>query len=161
MDDRRRSLGDWVNEGNEAADIPPKDFPRPLIPFGEAGLEGLPDLIRRAIAAENGGDPFFVDALDARYDGRPVLYPLSPTSDTILARGQLRTWVDATGGNVTITLPPAAGEENRRYGIALVTNPGDANTLTVQDELAVTVQAWTAEGTSFDFESDGQSWHVV
>jgi hypothetical protein len=71
--------------------------------------------------------------------------------------------VTTTGGNVTLTLPPAATVVGYRVDVKKITA---ANTLTLDGDGSETIDgaatlAWTVQYQSYTVVSDGTAWSIV
>ena len=96
-----------------------------------------------------------------QYDANPTW--VSKTATAILKFGERRIAADATGGNITITLPSAVTAESGAR--VLIKKINAANTVTV-DSAAGTIDgassyALSAQWSVATFESDGTQWYVV
>jgi len=96
-------------------------------------------------------------------DGRNVIRDIS--SDTLLGLLSPFTLVkaDTSGGNVTVTLPPAAAVTGYEVKVKKMTA---ANTLTLDGDGSETIDgaatlAWTVQYQAFTVVSDGTAWSIV
>jgi hypothetical protein len=96
-------------------------------------------------------------------DGRNVIRDIS--SDTLLGLLSPFTLVkaDTSGGNVTVTLPPASAVSGYEVKVKKMTA---ANTLTLDGDGSETIDgaatlAWTVQYQAFTVVSDGTAWSIV
>ena len=90
--------------------------------------------------------------------------PVTVTSDYEVELEDEYIFVDATGGDVEVTLPPAADTGSRRYTIKQI--DADLNTVTVVGDSAETIDGDASIELSSDYlalsvVSDGTQWFIV
>lgn len=82
---------------------------------------------------------------------------LNPYTDSVLL-------VDASGGAVTVTLPPAAGADARPYYIKKIDS--SANAVTIDGDGAETIDGAATQSTITQYQvycvlSDGSAWYLL
>ena len=96
-------------------------------------------------------------------DGRNAIRSVSGSTLLGLLTPFTLVKVDTSGGNVTITLPPASSVTGYEVKVKKMTA---ANTLTLDGDGSETIDgaatlAWTVQYQSFTVVSDGTAWSIV
>lgn len=133
----------------------------------------------RASAVAHTGTPYVastltaaqIDALITAIDGKQALTggPLSLATRAITGNRTLDATdytilADATGGNITVTLPAAASHSGRVYNVKKTDS--NANTVTLDGNASETIDGATTYALSAQYEaltiqSDGSNWHIL
>ncbi len=95
--------------------------------------------------------------------GKPIIAPVAKTAD-YTAAGDDTILMNATSGNLTVTLPAAAGKVGWVYNIKKTDS--SENTVTIDGNASETIDGETTLVLTLQYQSvsilsDGSNWHII